>query len=119
MNRLIWIFGALLLISAIAILRPVPIVNEDKALVQKGEVLRISEGGVNDVMIILKDVPRTFYINRGLEQGLELESLRSKLTGKEVTLKYPKYWTPLDWNNRIKHVSKLEFEGEVLFNELK
>lgn len=119
MNRLIWIFGALLLISAIAILRPVPIVSEDKALVQKGEVLRITESGVNDVMIILKDIPRTFYINRGLKQGLELEVLRSKLTGKEVTLKYPKYWTPLDWNNKIKHVSKLEFEGEILFNELK
>jgi len=34
-------------------------------------------------------------------------------------VKYPKYWTPLDWNDKIKHISKVEFNNEILFNELK
>lgn len=117
-NLLIGI-GAFFFVAAIAIFRPVPIVTEDKAISEKGIVTRISEGGVNDVVFRLKNNERTFYINRGLEAGLTLEGLREKLVGNEITLKYPKYWTPLDWNNQIKHISKVEFEGEVIFNEFK
>lgn len=32
---------------------------------------------------------------------------------------YPKYWTPLDWNNKTIHLSKVEIGTEILFNELK
>ena len=111
--------GICLVVVAVLVLRPVPIVSEDKAIVETGIVANIFEAGVKDVVFMLEDIPRKFYINRGLEQGLNLEDLKNRLIGKEIILKYPKYWTPLDWNHRIKHVSKLEFNGEVLFNELK
>ena len=103
---------------AVAILRPVPIVSEDRAIVEKGIVADIYEGGKFDVVFLLENTERRFYINRGLENGLNLDTLKEKLIGKEVTLKYPKYWTPLDWDDKIKHISKLEFKGQVLFNEL-
>lgn len=112
-------FLLFILFAAILIFRPVPIVKEEKALVVKGEVIGVFEGGVKDVVFLLKDNPQRYYINRGLENGLNLHELKKNLMGREITLKYPKYWTPLDWNNRIRHVSKLEFNGEVLFNELK
>ena len=64
-------------------------------------------------------VARRFYINRGLENGLELNNLKEKLIGNSIVVKYPKYWTPLDWNDKIKHISKVEFNNEILFNELK
>ena len=51
--------------------------------------------------------------------GLEISELQRKLIGDEIVIKYPKYWTPLDWNNKIRHISKVEFDDEVLFNELK
>lgn len=109
----------LFLLLAVLILRPVPIVTEDKAIAESGVVAGIYEGGVNDVVFKLQDNNRRFYINRGLEAGLTLEGLREKLIGRKVTLKYPKYWTPLDWNNRVKHISKVEFGNEVIFNEFK
>jgi len=112
-------FGVLTFIIAIAIFRPVPIVAESKAIVKTGVVDHIYEGGENDVVISLRGSQRRYYINRGLENGLEIQNLRDRLIGNEVVIKYPKYWTPLDWNNTIRHMSKLEFEGEVLFNELK
>jgi hypothetical protein len=112
-------FGLLTFIIGIAIFRPVPIVAESKAIVQTGVVDHIYEGGENDVVIRLQGHQRRYYINRGLENGLEIQNLRDRLIGNEVVIKYPKYWTPLDWNNTIRHMSKLEFEGEVLFNELK
>ncbi|NRB64696.1 MAG: hypothetical protein HRU40_16990, partial [Saprospiraceae bacterium] len=46
-------------------------------------------------------------------------NLRKKLIGNAIIVKYPKYWTPLDWNNSIRHISKVEFKDEVIFNELK
>ena len=113
------VLGVLFFIVAILIFRPVPIVSESRALIESGTVKDVYEGGVNDVVIRLEETKRRFYINRGLENGLDLADLRNQLIGQEVTMKYPKYWTPLDWNNSIRHISKLEYNGEVLFNELK
>ncbi len=110
---------ALLLIAFFLIFRPVPIVTESEAIVEKGIVSDIYEGGVKDIAFRLENNQRVYYINRGLEQGLNLKELKKKLIGNEVVFKYPKHWTPLDWNNKIKHISKIEINGEVIFNELK
>ncbi|NNF36278.1 MAG: hypothetical protein HKN68_19400 [Saprospiraceae bacterium] len=112
-------FSLIFLITAVLIFRPVPIVAEFEALTESGIVTDIYEAGVNDIVFLLKDNGRRFYINRGLENGLELNSLKEKLIGNKVVFKYPKYWTPLDWNDEIKHLSKVEFKDEVIFNELK
>lgn len=101
------------------IFRPVPIVEEERAIVEKGVVTQLYGTAGNDIVLVLKNTKRRFYINRGLENGLKIDTLTKKLMGKEITLKYPKYWTPLDWNHEVKHISKLAFENEVLFNELK
>ena len=112
-------FGMFAFLSFALIFTPVPIVCEDNAIVETGTVKSIYEGGEKDVVIVLDETTRRFYVNRGLENGLDLESLQSQLMGHKVVLKYPRYWTPLDWNNTIKHLSKIEFEGEVIFNEFR
>lgn len=112
------VLGAIFLIIAILVLRPVPMVSENAAIIEKGIVSDIYEGGNNDIVFRLENNERKFYINRGLEAGSELNSLKEKLIGNQIVLKYPKYWTPLDWNNKIKHISKVEFNNEIVFNEL-
>ncbi|OIQ30872.1 MAG: hypothetical protein BM564_01275 [Bacteroidetes bacterium MedPE-SWsnd-G2] len=113
------VLGAFLFVCALLIFRPVPIVSEHKAITENGIVTQIYSNQGNDIIFILKGNKTRFYINRGLEYGLELNDLKEKLIGKLVVVKYPKYWTPLDWNNSIRHLSKVEFNNEVLFNELK
>ena len=100
----------------ILILRPVPIPDEKDCLVVRGTVIEINEDGVKDVVFRLAGQDRTFYVNRGLERGLELEKLRSELMDQEITIKYPKYWTPL--GNSSKHISKIEYSGRTLFTEI-
>ncbi len=112
------ILASLCFIVAILIFRPVPIVTEDKAISITGIVSEIYSNKGNDIIFIVENTNQKFYINRGLENNLELEDLKNKLIGQAVTMKYPKYWTPLDWNNSIRHISKLEFRDKVLFNEL-
>jgi len=118
-NIFIYTFGALLLGALILCLRPVPIVAEADSLVVKGTVASIGVGGIEDVIIKLKGDKTVYYINRGYENGLDMKSLREELVGQDITLKYPKYWTPLDMNNRIRHISKLEIGEKIIFNELK
>jgi hypothetical protein len=112
-------FSFCLIVIAVSIFRPVPMVQESKAIAITGKVDVIHGTKNHDIFIYLKDVPQRFYINRGTEAGLSVSDLSDKLEGEIVTLKYPKYWTPLDWNNRVKHISKLEYGQEVIFNELK
>jgi len=107
------------LILAVLVLRPVPIVEEKDAIMVKGVVVGVYDGGVNDVFFRLSGDNVRYYINRGTELGLNIDSLKKKLIGNQVVLKFPDYWTPLDWNNKIRHLSKVEFDKEVIFNELR
>ena len=52
--------GILFFLIAVLILRPVPIVSEDKAIVEKGIVKYIYEGGIKDVVFKLEDNDRRF-----------------------------------------------------------
>lgn len=98
---------------------PVPIVAEHDAIVEYVIVEKIYGNKTQDIYIRLKDNYCRFYINRGLDAGFELSDLKEKLLGQEVEIKYPKYWTPLDWNNQTKHISKLSVEQTVVYNELR
>lgn len=112
-------FSLLIFIIAVLIFRPVPIVSENKAISESGIVKEIYSNKGNDVIFVIENNERRFYINRGLENGLELNNLKEKLIGNEIVVKYPNYWTPLDWNNSVRHISKVEFNDEIVFNELK
>lgn len=112
-------FSLIILIIAVLIFRPVPIVSENETISENGIVAEIYSNKGNDVIFIMENTERKFYINRGLENGLELNNLKEKLIGNAIVVKYPKYWTPLDWNNSVRHISKVEFNDEIVFNELK
>ena len=119
-SKIIFIsFSLLFFIVAVLIFRPVHIVAEKNTISESGIVKEIYTNKGNDIIFILENVQRRFYINRGLEMGLELTDLKKRLIGNSIVVKYPKYWTPLDWNDKIKHISKVEFNHEILFNELK
>lgn len=116
-NVLLLIGIAVLLFLGVLVLRPVPILPEDELTVTEGTVALIFEGGSKDIMFKLQENPDYFYINRGLEQGLTINSLKALLIGREVVIKYPEYWS-LIGNDDVHHLSKLEFEGETIFSEL-
>jgi hypothetical protein len=110
------LIGVVLPLFGVLIFRPVPIPNEKDCLIVEGTVIEITEDGVKDVVFRLAGQNRTFYVNRGLERGLELEKLRAELMDKEITIKYHKYWTPL--GNSSKHISKIESSGRTIFTEI-
>jgi len=110
--------GLIILGLGVLIFRPVPFPDEKDCLSLKGKVTEIYEAGVKDVVFKLEGFDGEFYVNRGLERGMELNNLRAKLINKEIVIKYPTYWTPLDPGNSVRHISKIEYEGRTVFTEL-
>ncbi len=109
---------AICVVLSILVLKPVPIQDEKDCLKITSTVAEIHEGGDKDVVFKLKDHKVIFYVNRGLERGLDLSMLQSSLTNQEITITYPNYWTPLNLRNSVRHVSKIDFQGRTIFTEL-
>ena len=78
-----------------------------------------ASNSTKDISLKIDGVDKLFYINRGMEKpdALALFNERNELYEKEITLGYPTYWTPLDWNNRHKHICYVEIQGEERFVE--
>ncbi len=53
---------------------------------------------------------KSYYINRGLENGLHIDSLRKQVMGKRVTISYASPTT---------HINRFEINGRALYSELK
>ena len=77
-------------------------------------VTKITEGGVKD--IVFHDSGSDFYyINRGLENGLNLDSLNAKVLNKTVTLHLAK----LIGGATSEHIAQLTLGDEIIYTEFK
>ena len=100
------------------VFRPIMNVHLDECIKVTGTVEQIRDNGNFDIGIHLKNDHRHFYINRGQEQGLKVDSLSSLLTGQEIELLYVDHWTPLDPKGNVRHVARVVFQGINLFDEI-
>jgi len=108
----------LVLLTAFAF-RPVSVSGVKDCRVVKGKVTSVFKGGNNDVVFILEGHKENYYINKGLEQGLDLAELKKGLEGKEITIKYPDYWSMLDPDKSVRHIMTIEHSGKTIFSEMK
>ncbi len=98
---------------AISLLK-VPVPKEADCLLVSGTVTAIYEAGDKDIVFKLQEHKNTFYINRGLERGLNLPNLKAVLLYKEILIKFPRHFSV-----GTKHISKIEAAGKTIFTELK
>lgn len=83
-----------------------------------GKVKAIKEGGTHDIIIKFSNDPHHYYINRGLERGLQLEDLQKKLEGEEVSVRYVRHWSLLNPSGRVRPVAHLTIEETEIFDAL-
>jgi hypothetical protein len=106
-------------ILLVLVLMPVNTSAENSIKVA-GIVQSVSEGGTKDLVIQLKDDSLSYYINRGLENGFQLQKAKNDLVGKEIKIFYAKNWTPLaPFGTTNKHISHLATNESVLYSEWK
>lgn len=77
------------------------------------KITQITEGSSYDI-VFHDDGTDFYYINRGLEQGLNLDSLKRKVLNKTVTLHLAKVLGGIT----SEHISQLALGDEIIFTEI-
>ena len=85
MKNYISLISLLLIFTSCIIDNPKP----EACVVENVKITKITEGRLNDI-VFHDDGTDFYYINRGLERGLNLDSLNAKVLNKRVTLHLPK-----------------------------
>lgn len=67
-------------------------------------------GDSKDISFSVKGQSKSYYINRGLEKGLDCNTLTEKLVGSEAEISYV---------SPVTHINRLSYNGEVVYSELK
>ena len=113
MKRKLPFFVLALFLSLFLVLKSCVINNpqpEDYEIVEV-TIKKITEGSSYDIMFH-DTVTDYYYINRGLEQGLNLESLNTKVLNKTVTLHLPKMLL-----GTSEHIVQMAIGVEIIFTE--
>ena len=105
---IVLLLGVFLMLKSCIIQNPTP--NECEVV--ELTVIKITEGGVKDI-VFYNDGTDFYYINRGLEQGLNLDSLKTKVLNKTVTLHLAKVLGGRTTN----HISQLALGDEIIYTE--
>ncbi len=79
--------------------------------VQSITISEISEGSSYDI-VFTDNQGDQYYINRGLERGLNLDSLNAKVLNKTVTLHLPKLWL-----GTSEHIAQIALGDDIIFTE--
>ena len=80
-------------------------------IIQTRTITKIHEGSSNDIMFSDKQGDN-YYINRGLERGLNLDSLNAKVLNKSVTLHLSKLWLVTS-----EHIAQIAIGNDIIFTE--
>jgi phosphopantothenate synthetase len=118
MRRFTFIFFGIALVIFLAYsFKPVTSVNSDDCVLISGKIVSIEEGTSNDIQIRLENDSHYYYINRGLEKGVNLKQLSSKVLNKTVTLYCPNRWTIVSPDGIVPHISRMEKGTSVVYSE--
>ncbi|WP_046756341.1 hypothetical protein [Kordia jejudonensis] len=118
MKRLTFIFLGIALVVFLAYsFKPVTEVDSDDCVLISGKIVSIAEGTSNDIQIRLENDSHYYYINRGLEKGLNLAQLSSKVLNKTVTLYCPNRWTLVSPDGIVPHISRMEKGTAIVYSE--
>ena len=93
------------------------IIGTTKTVTEK--IVDIYDNGNYDIGFRLEGDDNRYYINRGQQHGLSIEELREKYMDKTLAVSYVSQFSVLDWDNSLRHINRIEFGDEMVFNELK
>jgi len=113
----ILIFVIVFSLLAILCFRPIKESKPENCKNIRGLVTEVRQAGTRDLVIQLQDSKHEYYINRALERGLVLKTVRYELKDNEVLIDYVKHWTPLDIFGTSKHIAQLKLGDRIVYSE--
>lgn len=104
------LFGFILTVVLLFVMLKVN-TSQEESIPISGTVLSVSEGPSFDVIIRLNNNPTAYYINRGTERGLIIDSLSTRLVGEKIT-----FWVGDQLIGTPRHITHLEHDS-VIYSE--
>jgi hypothetical protein len=113
MKRILPVLIIALLLSGFVVFKSCVITNPqpENCEIVDVTIKKITEGPSYDI-VFHDDGTYYYYINRGLQQGLNLDSLNAKVLNKTVTLHLPKLLF-----GTAEHISQMTLGDEIIFTE--
>lgn len=117
----VWGIGAIIaFMLLVMVFTPVPQPIPENCKVVEGKVLKVYSPCCQDVGIKLEADEDRYYINRGLERGIDVEAWQQSLEGQVVQLSViRRNWTPLDPSHSMQPVAELRLKEQVYFSAIK
>jgi hypothetical protein len=100
------------------VIRKVPAPLKANCTKVQGVVEIVHSPCCSDIVIQLEDNDKQYYINRGLDDGLDINQMRNDLLGKEIVLQKINHWTPLDPERYTIPLAELKVNDEVYFSRM-
>lgn len=91
----------------------------DNCITTSGFVSRVINGsGKRDIVIELQGDEKYYYINRGIERGLSVNSLSRQILNKDIEVMTIKHFSFFDPFGSTKHIAKISTGGVVVYSEM-
>jgi hypothetical protein len=118
-KTVIIIFTVLIIALLYLAFRPIP-VSRDNSIVINTTVDKVSEGSEDNIILKLNNVSGIFYINHGLQKGLDLDTLQKELVNHEVSVLYLKsnFFSGFSPVKGTKYITELKLGDRVIYSEL-
>ena len=116
---LIIIFTVLIIALLYLAFRPIP-VSRDNSIVINTTIDKVSQGSEDNIIFKLNNASGIFYINHGLQKGLDLDTLQKELVNHEVSVLYLKsnFFSGFSPVKGTKYITELKLGDKVIYSEL-
>jgi len=113
------VFTVLIIALLFLVFRPIP-VSRDNSIVINTTIDKISEGSEDNIILKLNNTSGIFYINHGLQKGLNLDTLQKELQNREVSVLYLKsnFFSGFSPVKGTKYITELKLGDKVIYSEL-
>jgi len=114
-----WALSFLVISLLVLAFTPVPQAAPDNCYDVTGVVEKVYVPCCGDVAIAIKGDDHLHYINRGLDQGIDVTQWEQLLPGKVVTLKViRRHWTPLDPTFHQRSIAAVSLDNQTIYNHI-
>lgn len=113
------IFTLLIILLLFLVFRPIP-VSRDNSIVINAIVDNVKKGSEANIILKLNNASGIFYINHGLQKGLNLDTLQKELVNHEVSVHYLKsnFFSGFSPVEGTKYITELKLGDKVIYSEL-
>lgn len=114
---LLWLLALPVLLIAFVMWAKVPAPTAENTVEIEFNFIQVQSPCCEDVMISVPGDDHFYYINRGLELGIDLDEWNKKYSGKRMKLSWIKTrWNPFNASGSHRPVAKVSCGDEVCFD---